>query len=362
MNGLAWNPKWWHQAESFWSLLNKLAYANVTSLGEILDFLGFSEAKGQRSLLFSPSAGRAVQLCLALELSPSVATSLFASIGPRRFEARSCTRLALRWCPACLEQNFHAVIFQDFRLSHCPWHGSRLRDSCPKCGRKIDPVGNAAWTCNGCLSKINSPGAKWLNEFKIAPNQGVPVTALTEHFEYVPARAVQGLKRYRQHCTPDAPHKPASSWQLEYLCLSVAYEEGAALADTVFQQHRNCFLGEGRAANPAYEPTTFTCPIAGATAKVLGLFGTTTEAARGEWMVQSKMAQYTLNGLAASQLDNYPDWCHTFIVQELVRGWLSEALPAFIEAAKTGSDKVAWRPSQSAGVCCRIDSDVLYLT
>jgi ribosomal protein L37AE/L43A len=341
MNGLAWNPKWWHQAESFWSLLNKLAYANVTSLGEILDFLGFSEAKGQRSLLFSPSAGRAVQLCLALELSPSVATSLFASIGPRRFEARSCTRLALRWCP---------------------WHGSRLRDSCPKCGRKIDPVGNAAWTCNGCLSKINSPGAKWLNEFKIAPNQGVPVTALTEHFEYVPARAVQGLKRYRQHCTPDAPHKPASSWQLEYLCLSVAYEEGAALADTVFQQHRNCFLGEGRAANPAYEPTTFTCPIAGATAKVLGLFGTTTEAARGEWMVQSKMAQYTLNGLAASQLDNYPDWCHTFIVQELVRGWLSEALPAFIEAAKTGSDKVAWRPSQSAGVCCRIDSDVLYLT
>ena len=244
MNGLAWNPQWWHRAESFWSLLNKMAYANVTSLGDILDFLGFSEAKGQRSLLCGPSAEKAVQLCLALELSPAVATTLFASVGPQQFQARNCNRLALRWCPACLEQHFHAVIFQDFRLSHCPWDGSRLLDGCPKCGRKVDPVGNAAWVCNYCSTRVNRPGAKWLNEFKTAPNQGVPVISLPEHLEYEPVRAVRGLTRYRHHCALEGPIEPASSWQLEYLSLSVANEEVAALADTVFQNTETVFLAK----------------------------------------------------------------------------------------------------------------------
>ena len=95
------------------------------------------------------------------------------------------------------------------------------------------------------------------------------------------------------------------------------------------------------AANPIYEPATFICPIAGAAAKVLGLFGNAAEAARGGWMAQSKLGQYTLSGLAALELIKYPEWCHTLICQELVRGWISEALLAFMEAARTGSDKVA---------------------
>ena len=210
-----------------------------------------------------------------------------------------------------------------------------------KCGRKVDPVGNAAWACNYCSTRVNRPEAKWLNEFKTAPNQGVPVISLPEHLEYEPVRAVRGLTRYRHHCAHEESIEPASSWQLEYLSLSVAYEEVAALADTVFQKHRNCFSGEVLAANPIYEPATFICPIAGAAAKVLGLFGNAAEAARGGWMAQSKLGQYTLSGLAALELIKYPEWCHTLICQELVRGWISEALLAFMEAARTGSDKVA---------------------
>lgn len=362
MNGLAWNPQWWHRAESFWSLLNKMAYANVTSLGDILDFLGFSEAKGQRSLLCGPSAEKAVQLCLALELSPASATSMFASVGRLRFSDRQPSRLALRWCPVCLAQNFHCALFQNFWLSHCPWHGSLLLDSCPKCRRKIDPLADTAWTCNSCLTKVHTPGFQWIDAFKSALNHGVPVIAREKHLEYEDVPDAQGFTRYHRHDALAMPtNNSASSWQRAYSTLCVAYEEVAALTDTLFQKHRHCFAGEGRAANPHYEPTTFTCPVAGANAKVLGLFGAVSEAAHGGWIPQSKLAEFTLSAQVAYLLEVYPEWCHALICQEMVRGWISEALISFTEAGQNGSNKVAWRPSTSAGIFCKVESDVLFI-
>lgn len=363
MNGLAWNPMWWHRAESFWSLLNKMAYANVTSPREILDFLGFSEAKGQRSLLFNPSAGRAVQLCLALELSPAAATSMFTAVGRLRFPVRQASRLAVRWCPVCLAQNFHSALFQNFWLSHCPWHGSLLLDSCPKCRRKIDPLAETAWTCNSCATKIHTPGLRWIDAFKSTPDHGVPVVARGgERLEYEDVPDAQGFTRYRRHDALAMPtNNSASSWQHAYSTLCVAYEEVAALTDTLFEKHRNCFAGEGRAAYPRYEPTTFTCPVAGANARVLGLFGAVAEAAHGGWIPQSIRAEGTLSAQVAYRLEAYPEWCKPLICQELVRGWISEALISFTEAAQNGSNKVAWRPSTFAGIFCKVESDVLFI-
>lgn len=141
MTTLVWRPQWHRPGESFWSLLNKLSFANDAPVHTVLAYL-VGSAKALRAMTLTVEPRVAARICEALGLALSCAAQLFAGVRPVPLDVRQWLQIGLRWCPQCLEAGFHSNVFQDWRALKCPWHGCEVLD-CPRCRCAVDPVSAA---------------------------------------------------------------------------------------------------------------------------------------------------------------------------------------------------------------------------
>jgi len=135
--------------ESLWSVTHKLCWLNSIRAPSLLKHFGKNEAAIAN---FKKTWGVS-RACLhdlrftgaldGLSLSRAIRApgvwmdwSCFDQIGDRQ-SVRRWTVPFLRFCPVCLEQGFHSILFQNVGQRECPVHRALLEDGCPKCGQYI---------------------------------------------------------------------------------------------------------------------------------------------------------------------------------------------------------------------------------
>jgi len=129
-------PEWVRPLESLWSILakwqfvNRLPYSTIASA--ILRQVTVDQGVDLRLLdhfrldAFSEHSGVSRNMLASAACSPSGDSRMI-----------EITSQHLRFCVACMEEGFHATLFQFLPIRRCPIHRSPLRDTCTMCRRKI---------------------------------------------------------------------------------------------------------------------------------------------------------------------------------------------------------------------------------
>jgi hypothetical protein len=324
-----WNKAWFHSGESLWSIANKIAFANSTTVQQVLEYLGNVFVRHRERLMF-PAVELILRMAGMLGLdSRLVALSMFAAVGERQpLNIREVWRIGIRFCPVCLDGFNHLTEFQDSRKAFCPEHGARLQDVCPHCGRRFDPLCQLPWSCNFCGFSLVKPGSRWFLDFEGGPtHQRQAEVALPTD---IPLTSRHGS-------TPSRIR----------LC-DIVYEELAGCAHSLAADHLDCMRVESALEFAVYRPVNFQCPMAAATivlAKRLGIFA---EGATGGWpnsrpVISESTALRQLEYL----LSRVPVEWQDSLIREAVRAWYLEALSCFLEAARAGEAAVLWEPSMN---------------
>lgn len=321
-----WNKAWFHPRESLWSIANKIAYANATTVQQVLEYLGGVFSRQRERLLF-PGVELVVKLAGMLGLdSRLAAVNMFAGMGETQpLGIREIWRIGIRFCPVCLNSFSHRTEFQDSRNAFCSEHGTRLQDVCPHCGRCLDPLCQIPWSCNSCGYSLVAPGLKWYLDFAGGPAPGRQAEA-SSPAAFTLASNCEG---------------PPTRWRL----CDMLYEEHAACAHSLMAGHLDCLSADSALEFAVYRPVSFRCPIAAATivlAKRLGIFA---QGATGGWpnsrpLISESSALRQLEYL----LSQVPVGFHDALIREAVRTWYVESLSCFLDSAKAGVDAL-WEPS-----------------
>lgn len=333
MTAFAWSEGWFHPLESFWSIACKIAHGNETTVRQVVRYLGRVLVRHRESLLF-PSVQTALAVCKELNLdSGQAAGSLFAAIGESQpLNLREHWRIGVRYCPRCLANLVHRTYFQDTRNERCKEHGDVLLQACPHCGRMLDPLGSAAWTCNFCRYSLCGPSSKWTEEFK----RGAAMAGSA-------AQATRSTGALLAWSTPSGLGGHVVN---RHLLTDCVYEEHAAFTHSLLGGHLECLEHDGNIEMAAVRPVQFRCPIAAAAIVTAGRLGICTQGVSGAWpeyraTISSSIAlnqlEYLLSNTAVNQ--------HPAVVRGAVRGWYVEALEVFARAARSGARSALWTPS-----------------
>lgn len=135
-----WNPQWHHPYESLYSLLHKLALANVSTVRELQRTLssGVKHEKLQNWCdrdrnLHGFGALDSSMVAQAFRTSEESLRTTIATTYLREQEMKTLTSEHWRVCPACLTEGFHATIYQLAFVARCPRHEVPLLTTCPAC-------------------------------------------------------------------------------------------------------------------------------------------------------------------------------------------------------------------------------------
>jgi hypothetical protein len=153
-------PGWSQPVESLWAILakwqfvNRLPYATVARCVSSLSAGGLYQGVDLRLLeafdLDALARFSGIQLS-ALCAGACVATSSSPAL--------ALTSTHLRWCQACMDEGFHAALFQFFPITCCPIHRVRLIQVCPNCKisipYRLDPAAAATpLACPSCSAPL----------------------------------------------------------------------------------------------------------------------------------------------------------------------------------------------------------------
>lgn len=141
VDGLVVNDRWFSPEEGPFTVLAKVARANVLSARQLCRHLGVSlppaatTSSNARSLLHLGWMGRSKR-----------SQQMFGMLWGRGLLAHSehwthalASDRALRYCPLCLAQGFQSAFCQVDGLERCPTHGEQLLDCCRACGASTPP-------------------------------------------------------------------------------------------------------------------------------------------------------------------------------------------------------------------------------
>ena len=357
-----WNPAWYRTGESLWSLANKLAFVNHTSAASVLQLLTGLAPRFLRSTLLAPSAAVAVAVCEALQLSAAVSKYLFAGLRPLNISLRQYLSFGVRWCPECLAQSFHAALFQDWRISKCPWHGCPLLELCPTCGRAVDPLSLSAWTCNFCSTPLHRAPRNWISAFKMKLDAEYVAVSGQDCFDLQEVAESPLLTHYYWKGGGGGDPEGMPLNQSGILVKEWAYEEVAALTDSLLADHWGCFPNELTASMPQYSPVAFGCPVAGSLVCVAAWFDCMAEAVNGRWVGGDRPSGGKANASLDWAMWSTPQWACRVVVRENVRAWFAEALPVFTGAAADNHSSADWRPRTDSGAKWKVHDGQIDLT
>lgn len=342
MNSLVWLPTWHRPGESLWSAMNKVAFTTNTSVANALMFISGLDVTAVRGLTLAADARIAVLVCQALELAFSCAGQLFAGVYPMSFAVRQYLQFGLRWCPECLScGGYHSATFQDWRREHCPWHGCRLQERCPKCRSAVDPLCEQPWSCNQCGEALYHPGKDWLGAFKAPARPGRTNSAEAPFFEVVTSPKVTHFHRPgagEEGAAPPLPKRKAN-----VLITQAACEELSAFTDTVLREHRHCSASHAHLSMLQCKLMRFTCPEAAAAVRLAAWMGVGAFSMETGWANGSRPPGGLVHEGLHWDLDQMPGWCHRVYLQACIRAWYLEAVGEFRAAAARG-DPCEWEP------------------
>lgn len=325
-----WNPNWRHPQESLWSLANKLAFAAVVSVRQVIAVLLGLDVGRRRSLCWLNDASAAVSACNALELNLSEAADLFWRTGTVSEEERAYLSLPLRWCPQCMSSSFHSSLFQDVRLARCPLHGCGLQDRCPSCQWPIDPLMERPWACTSCGHCLHRPPQDWPAAFRRPSERSLDTLS---------GSAEESAKQ--TSATPELGADVMSDWQLTASAAFCAFEESAALFDTLLRDSHAVAISEVPPVQLNYRFLVVGDPFAAAANYVAAWFGVATEAQSGVWPARRTFSGHP--GLAWEMRQVHPSQRQR-LVRALYRQWWSEAAGSFVRA-KTLRIPPTWWPA-----------------
>lgn len=127
-----WLPGWFRPHESLWSLAYRLGVANRVPTKQIYEELFAPLQLSQYGWLMAGKGG-ARRLADLLGVPISIASTAFIDdVVSARVEEEKLAK-HLRYCPLCLKDHFHSVLFQFHVLAKCPVHHVPLEDVCPHC-------------------------------------------------------------------------------------------------------------------------------------------------------------------------------------------------------------------------------------
>lgn len=353
MRQLAWNPLWVQSYESILSVAIKVAYVNTASVTDIASMV-VGATPTSRKPLWLPESDIASAACHLLDIDDADLKNHFGFVGMAVLDERANFRMALRWCPKCLEEHFHSALFQDVRRSHCPWHDVLLRDSCPRCNGAVDPIKLDGWRCSNCCMSLATPPKDWLARFKVRLTRPAPNERWLATYSYN-AVVDPALKlityKYNDHAEFGI-NEWAQQYESEEVWIqSLVFEESCAIADSLLADHSKCLNVELLAANLDLAPTRFDCPAAAAIVHAIAWLGTRAQELGG-WpeRVRNRSCDFAV---LLDTLHQGQRWIAPFVVRETVRRWTFDSLIAFTNAAKAGAYALEWRPSRSS-VCSAV--------
>ncbi|MEK4058513.1 MULTISPECIES: TniQ family protein [Paenibacillus] len=145
-----WRNEWIHEYETPWSIFEKLSFANRISRGNIFKFAANSfeknknnPKKDERKIdLFSLKSFDETILETIFEVNLVKFTqqslhSLTIPLHSHRYPVTSWFSKHLRWCSECISYGHHSWLHQFKLLDYCPFHNTKLKETCPKCEMNI---------------------------------------------------------------------------------------------------------------------------------------------------------------------------------------------------------------------------------
>ena len=327
MIDLPWTPRWYQFGISLWALAARIAHVSTAGIDSILSYLVGASRKNRAALWFS-TRETVERVTHELRLPEQWSSLCFSAAAPMPLEERQHYRLALRWCPRCLEEWYHSPRFQHSLLARCPVHSVPLVDRCPHCARFVDPLAMVgAWTCGECRQPLTAPPGDWRIQF--ASN----VSAVREaQVDVAPwRRADDGASVW----IPPGQATSADSYE----DLMQRFEYLSAVWETMAAGHRNCAPEEAAAGLGQYGGFEFKCPVAAALLQCGLLLGVPTEVNGGWPTFKSSRAR------ADWQLDDRqcPPWAVSVVTREQIRLFVQSALKHLTLASEQGWSEAIWR-------------------
>jgi hypothetical protein len=187
---LAWSKSWFVRHESLWSIARKLATAQMASLQQVLrNVLCPCDAPGT-TLFLDNVPGRSEWLHQLLGLDHDDVQGFWLDSTLANGPDHSLST-GLRYCPQCMERQFHSTLFQSYLVGSCPLHGTALTTRCPRCGglKGIGAVttDSFAW-CPRCEMDYFPERGTWLHDYS-SPRAAEALGAVAASLA---RRAVQG--------------------------------------------------------------------------------------------------------------------------------------------------------------------------
>lgn len=218
---VCWHPSWASTLESSWSLLRKFAFLNAALACDLRLFFGSGKHKrstahwkfARRSDLrvLTGIDNRLLATTLMIPYKSLAATTVIPFI--REGELDVLTSSFLRFCPFCLQRNFHSPLFQNLLIHTCPIHAERLTLRCQYCESEnipytIDTVAFRAVTgCEKCVQDLDTalPGVTQFEGCKDAST-----------LQQLAAKLRQRAKANLVHCRIDyfIPDSASAAWKL----------------------------------------------------------------------------------------------------------------------------------------------------
>ena len=145
----AQRPEWTRPVESLWAIVSKWQFINrlpFSTLARCVSSL-------TRTSLYQGVDLRVLQafnLDALAHFSGIERSSLCAGACVPKFSSTTLllTSPNLRWCRACMNEGFHATLFQFTPITCCPIHTNRLLQACPKCRNAIPYLLDVAAAAN----------------------------------------------------------------------------------------------------------------------------------------------------------------------------------------------------------------------
>ena len=127
-------PDWTRPVESLWAIVAKWQFINRLPFSTLAKCLS-SSSRDRYYLGVDLRVLEAFDLDALTHFSGIQYSALCAGACAPRWssDALILTCTNLRWCRACMNEGFHATLFQFTPITFCPIHGTRLIHACPAC-------------------------------------------------------------------------------------------------------------------------------------------------------------------------------------------------------------------------------------
>ncbi len=151
---------------SLWITVLRFALLNRPKFDSLnLDLQGREAARTRRTIKFDSSLPWPLHATIdipsfARMLGEPIEAFRWSSVGDLPFGVQSLFRGNVKFCPSCMAQGFHTVIFSGLCISRCPHHGDELLMVCPDCGELLEHRSKAG---SGIVPRICKCDREWLS-------------------------------------------------------------------------------------------------------------------------------------------------------------------------------------------------------